>query len=375
MEGGLHQHAEVIPILLQELELERGGQRIGGDPRLGLRLEAPHDEATDLLFDVGVPVGVTQNGQVRVHPRNGFGHDVEVLGRVEGHVDPAEEADRLRPLTGAVHDDLGLNDPPVRDHARDPAGAGDDVRDARALGDAHAPHAGAAGQRRRHVDRIDGAVARQPEGAEQIADLQNGVALPSLHRRQQFTLEVVGLCGGRRPAELDQSLGRPGHRHPTTPLETGGETGLGLELAVEAGRILHQSGPGLGRPELAEEACRVPRRAARQLPLFEEDDVAPPAAGQVIGGRGPDDTAADDHHTGTIGQICLRRCTFHGRPFPHEPGFSLPVSRRPGAARGRARRRWPRPGGTFPSPSPRSRSRSRWCRPGWTPTASIRTAT
>ena len=250
--------------------------------------------------------------------RNGFGHHVEVLGRVEGHVDPAEEADRLRPLTGAVHDDFCLDGPPVRDHARHPAGAGDDVGHACALRDAHAPHAGAAGQRRRHVDRIDGAVARQPEGAEQIADLQNGVALPSLRRRQQVALEVVGLRGGRRPPELDQPLGRPGHRHPTTPLETGGETGLGLELAVQAGRILHQSGPGLCRPELAEEARRMPRRAAGKLPLFEEDDVVPSAAGQVVGGRGPDDTAADDDHAGTVGQVSLRRCTFHGRPFPHQ---------------------------------------------------------
>ena len=262
MDGGLHQHTEVIPVLLQELELERIGQRIRGDPRLGLRLEAPHDEAADLLLDVGVAVGVAQDGQVRADTRNGFGHHVEVLGRVEGDVDPAQEADRLRPLTGAVHDDLGLNGSPVRDHARDPTVAGDDVRDARALRDAHAPHAGAAGQRRRHVDRIDRAVAGQPEGAEQIADLQNGVALPSLRRRQQFALEVVGLCGGRRTPELDQTFRRPGHRHPAAPLEAGGQTGLGLELAVEAGRILHQAGPGLGRPELAEEARRVPRRAA-----------------------------------------------------------------------------------------------------------------
>ena len=218
-------------------------------------------------------------GRSGTDTRDGFGDHVEVLGRVQRHVDAAQEADRLRPLAGAVHHDLRLNGATVGDDARHPAFAGDDVRDPCALRDAHAPHAGPAGQRRRDVDRIDGAVAGQPEGAEQIADLQNGVALQGLRRRQQFALEVVGLCRGRRAPELDQTIGRAGHRHPAAPLEAGGETGLGLELAVEAGRILHEPGPGLGRPQLAEKTRGVPRRATRELPLFEQDDVGPARGG------------------------------------------------------------------------------------------------
>ena len=294
---------------------------------------------------------------------------------MQGDIDPAQEPDRLRPLTGAVHDDLGLNGSPVRLHARDPTVAGHDVRDASALGDAHAPHAGPAGQRRCHVDGIDRAVARQPEGAEQIADLQNRVALPSLDRRQQFALELVGLCRGRCPPELDETFGRPRHSHSPAPLEAGGQTGLGLELAVEPGRILHQPGPGLGRPQLAEEARRMPRRAGRELPLLQEDDVRPPPPGQVVGGRGPDDAAPDDHDAGPVGHIAPGWCTFHGHPFRRWSGFSLPASRRSGGARGRARRRWPRRAGTSPCPTSRSRNRSRWSRPEWTPTVSSRTAT
>ena len=135
------------------------------------------------------------------------------------------------------------------------------------------------------------------------------------------------------PAQLDHPLRRAGHGHATAPLESGGQARLGLELAVETGGVLHQAGPGLGRPQLAEEARRVPGRAARELALLEQDDVGPAQAGQVVRGRGPDDAAADDHDAGAVGQIAARRCMFHGRPFRAGPAQSARVT----SARSRSR--------------------------------------
>ena len=253
--------------------------------------------------------------------------------------------------------------------------AAEDVGDPGVLDDAHASHSGPAGQRRRHVDRVDRGVAGQPQGTQQVADLQNRVPLQGLVGREQLALEVVGVGRGRGATELNHALGRAGHGDTTAPLESGGQSRLGLELAVETGGVLHQSGPGLGRPQLAEETRRVPGRAARELALFHQDDIGPPEARQVVRGRGPDHAAADDHDAGAVGQIALRRCRFHGRPFPRRPRLSLPASRRPGVARGRARRRSPRPARTSRAPTPRSRNRASSCRPEWRPTASSRTAT
>ena len=374
MDGRFHEDAEVVPVLLEELELERVRQRVGGDPRLRLRLESADDETADFLLDVGVPVGVAEDGEVRADALDCLGHHVEVLGRVEGDVDAAQEAHGLRPLAGAVHDHLGLDGTPVGHDAGHPAVPRGDAGHAGALLDADAPQAGPAGEGGRHVDRVDGGVAGQPEGAEQIARLEDGVTLEGLEGGQQLAFEVVGLGRGRRPAELDHPLRRARHGHAAAPLEAGGEARLRLELAVEAGGVLHEAGPGLGRPELAEETCRVPRRAARELSLLEQEDVGPPQAGQVVRGRGPDHATADDHDAGPVGQVAPGRCVLHGRRrLPS--GLSLPAPRRPGAVRGRDRRRSPRPARTSPSPSSRSRTRSGWWRPGSTPTASSRTGT
>ena len=250
-----------------------------------------------------------------MHALDGLGDYIEVLGRVEGDVDAAEEPDGLRPLAGAVHDHLGLDDAPVGHDASDPIVPRGDAGHPGALGDADAPQAGPPGEGSRHVDRVDGGVAGQPEGAEQIGRLQDRVAPEGLGGSEQLAFEVVGRGRGRRPAELDHPLGRARHRHAAAPLEAGGEARLRLELAIEAGGVLHQAGAGLGRPELAEEARRVPRRPARELPLLEQEDVGPPEAGQVVRGGGPDHPAADDHGAGAVGQVTPGGSVLHGGPL------------------------------------------------------------
>ena len=148
VDGRFHQDAEVVPVLLEELELERVRQRVGGDPRLCRRLESADDETADLLLDVRVPVGVAQDGEVRVDALDCLGHHVEVLGRVEGDVDAAQEADGLRPLAGAVHDHLGLDGTPVGHDAGHPAVPRGDAGHTGVLLDADAPQAGTRGRGR-----------------------------------------------------------------------------------------------------------------------------------------------------------------------------------------------------------------------------------
>ena len=116
----VHQDLEVIPILVQELEFERIGNRVGRHPRFGFGLEAADDQAADLFLEVGVAVGVTQDRQVRVHAVDVLADDVEVFGGVQRDVDPGHRADLFGPLAGAVDDDLGLDVTHVGAYAADP---------------------------------------------------------------------------------------------------------------------------------------------------------------------------------------------------------------------------------------------------------------
>ena len=119
-DGAVHQDGEVVPVLLQELELERVGQRVGCDPGLGLGLEPADQQAAHLFLDVGVAVRVAQHGEVAVHAAYLLGDDVEVLGRVQRDGHPGQGADLLGPLAGAVDHDLRLDVALVGADAGDP---------------------------------------------------------------------------------------------------------------------------------------------------------------------------------------------------------------------------------------------------------------
>ena len=111
--GLVHQHREVLPVLVEELELEGVRQVVGRAPRLRLGLEAAHDEAADLLLEVGPAVRVAHDRQVRVGALDRLGHDVEVLAGVQRHGHADQVAQRLGPLAGAVDDDVALDAAPV----------------------------------------------------------------------------------------------------------------------------------------------------------------------------------------------------------------------------------------------------------------------
>ena len=291
----------MVPVLVQQLELERVGQLVGRDPRLGLGLEPAHDQAAHLLLDVGVAVRVAQHGQVPVDPVDLLGDHVEVLGRVQRHGHPAHRADLLGPLAGAVDHHLGLDVAGVGADAGCRAVLGHNGGHPGPLPDRDAAVARAAGQREGQVGRVGPAVAGQPDGPGQVVDAEHGVALAGLPRADQLALQLVGLGGGGRALQLGQAILGAGHGHAAAAAEPGGQAGLGLQPVVQLGGVLDQAGAVLRGAQLADQAGRVPGAAAGQLALLEQEHVGPAHVGQVVGDAGADHAATDDHHAGTGG--------------------------------------------------------------------------
>ena len=170
-----HQRLELLPVLVQELELEGRRDRVDS-PRLGLRLEAAHQQTADLFLVVDAAVGIAQHRQHRVHAGDLLGDDIEVLRRPERHVDAGQRAELPRPLAGAVDDDLAgdldLLAGVAHVQSRDAPAAGrrfvahgDDLG---LLDDAHAALAGAPGERHRQVGGVGLAVAGNPDRAGEV---------------------------------------------------------------------------------------------------------------------------------------------------------------------------------------------------------------
>ena len=109
-----------------------------------------------------------------------------MLGRVQRHTDARHRADGLGPLAGAVDDDLALDVPGVGADAADasaPGGRGVlhhvEPGDPHAFPHVHAELAGALGEGLGQVGGVGGAVARQPDGADEVVGPQQRVRSPA----------------------------------------------------------------------------------------------------------------------------------------------------------------------------------------------------
>ena len=311
MHGALHEHREVLPVLVEQLELEGVRDLLGRDPRLGLGLEPPDDEATDLLLDVGPAVRVAQDRQARRDAVDLVGDDVEVLGGVQRHPHPGQCPDRLGPLAGAVDDHLALDVTVVGAHPADPTpaggrGVGDDVEPGHphAFAHRHPELAGALRERLGDVRGIGRPVAGQPDGAGEVLGAQQGIAVTRLLGGQQLALEVVGGGGGGGAAQRRHPVGRARDDEPPTGPVPGGQPGLGLEALVELGGVLHEAGAALAGPQQPDQPRRVPGRAARERALLEQQHVGLTEVRQVVGGRGAHDATPDHHHPRPRWQWC-----------------------------------------------------------------------
>ena len=152
---------EMVPVVVEELELE-GARDIAGGPGDRVGLIAAHDEAADLLLEIGAAVGIAQGRDVGGEAVDLFGDDVLVLDRLQRHVDAGHDADLAGPLATAVDHRFSFDTAIGGQHRLDAAAVHFEAGDADALVDPGAMHAGAAGERLGDVGRRGLAIGGEP---------------------------------------------------------------------------------------------------------------------------------------------------------------------------------------------------------------------
>ncbi len=294
----LHQDLELIPILGQQLEFEpvRNRRHV---PRFGYRLEAAHHQAADLFLVIDEAVGIAHHRQVAVDAGDRPGDDVEMLGREQRHIDAGELAEFTRPLSRAIDHalaaDLAFAVLAAIAHADDTAALDDDAAHRRAFDDARAAHAGTLGQRLGQVGRIRLAVAGYPDRAAQVVGAKQRIDLSRFAGRDEFEVDAEAFGARHLALQQLQPLRCPCDVETAALLPSGRKPGFLLKRRVELDTVAAHPRRVARRAKLADQARGVPGRAAGQLALLEQHDVAAAELGQVIGDRRAGDAAADDH--------------------------------------------------------------------------------
>ncbi len=179
--GVLHQRLELLPVLVQQLELEGRWNRLHA-PGLGHGLEAAHQQPADLFLVVDEAVRVAHHRQHRVHALDAVGDDVEVLGRVQRHVHAGQPPELPRPLAGTVDQCFAAHFAQRGVHAGHPATLDDHAGDLDVLHQRRAAQARALGQAHAQVGRVGLAVAGDPDArpaGRRCAAAGTGRRLPS----------------------------------------------------------------------------------------------------------------------------------------------------------------------------------------------------
>ena len=117
-----------------------------------------------------------------------------MLGGVEGHVHAGHGADRFGPLPGAVHDDAGFDVALIGANPGDEPAGHRHPDDPGPLEDPRPELACALGEGLRDIGGVGGSVARKPDGALQVARLQNWDPLEGLGGGEDLAFKVEGFC-------------------------------------------------------------------------------------------------------------------------------------------------------------------------------------
>ena len=162
-----------------------------------------------------------------------------------------------------------------------------------APGDLDAAAARAAGQRLGHVGRVDVAVGRVEDRADQILGAHQRVAPGDLPRGQPLEGHAAGLGGGGVEAVLVHPRLGLGHAQVAHHAEARVEPRLPLQGLVEADRVVVDVGRGVAHVEVGQQPRRVPGRAGGELVALHQQRV-PARPAQRVGDPGAHRAPAHD---------------------------------------------------------------------------------
>ena len=234
-----------------------------------------------------------------------LGHHPDVLGGVQRDAGAGEPRELARPQPGGEHHRLGLDRPARRIDPEDPGTRRVDAEPGH-LGVGHERHPAVGSTLREGQRRVPGvhrAVGGEEDGADQVVDDRRRPVI--LHRRRLDHLYVDPRVSSHRDAVEDLLHARlgAGHGEGSHPPQAGLDSRLTGQALVRVRVGARQGRERVRAAYLRDQAGGVPCRAVRETATLKHDHVGLAFPREVVGDRGADDAAADDHDAGTFGEV------------------------------------------------------------------------
>ena len=301
-DGGLDVRGEPVEVFLEELvfALLVGAVDVAAGRAL---LVGAEDETAILFAHVPGRVGFAQHPHLRQalavaldDGRVRLGDDVLVLDRDDRDVETEHGARLAGEVAGRADDVVGGDVALVGADHPAPVGGALEARHRGHAVDLGPQGAGTLGERLGEVGRLDVAVVRMLDRAEEAVRLAQRPDLLDLRRGEHVHVDADRLGDAGIGHELVPAVRRAGKTDVGDLLEADWLARLGLQRAVKLHRVLVDLAHRVAHVEERQEAGGVPGRARGQLLALDEDDVRPALLGQVIERRHAHDAAADHHH-------------------------------------------------------------------------------
>ncbi len=299
-ERALGDRLEPRPLLLQQAVVEVLRDRRVDVPGIRVPLVAADDQTAHLLSHVDEAVGVAERREVGPDTLDRAGDQILVLHRDDGDLHTGHAPELVGPQASRDHHHLGLDATVVGDGAGHAAAFDRDLHDPDAGTDPCAARPGAFGEGRRETRGVQVPVRRDERGAQHVRAVDQREAVVRLRRRDDLDRQAERLGPSGHARERLEPVGRGREVQGSHLVPAWVDAGLLVQAGIQVDAVHHHPRVADRVPQLRDQACRMERRAARELGALNEHDVGPAELREVVGDAGTGDASADDNDARAI---------------------------------------------------------------------------